>query len=424
MQDSETKGSGRGGDVSPDEEVEITALSSEGDGVGRLADGRVVFVRDSAPGDRVRLDEIRAARRFVRAGIADLVRPSKDRVAPACPHFGSCGGCQWQHLAYPAQLEAKRQIVHDALERIGGISLPERPEIVPSPEPYAYRARARWVEAEDGLGYRARASREVRKTDSCPVLVPAAEAAMQATAARLQAKRTAQGGRDRSRRAREWVVTAAGPDPDAQAIVSGAHRRGALQTLRIEVAGATLRVDNASFIQGNALLWEPLVAAVREVCLAGPVGETKGRTPRFVELYCGVGFFTIPLAAAGARGVAIESDRSALKHLADNLRRAGLRAQVEILGGRVEAREDLSRLLSSVDFVLVDPPRAGLASRVRDALVDRSPARIVYLSCDPGTLARDLSVLTEGGYSVSSLRLFDLFPQTPHVESLAVLERR
>ncbi len=380
------------------EEVEIRSLSSEGDGVGRLADGRVVFVQGGVPGDRVLLDRIRAERRFVRAEIGRLLRPSPDRVTPACPHFGVC-------VAYPAQLEAKRRIVRDALERIGGITLPELPEIVPSPEPYHYRARARWVEAEGGLGYRARASRDVQKVDACPVLVPAARAAMDELAAKRAARAAEDAGGARRRRAREWIVTAEGALEGDRAVVSGPRPRGAPPSVRIEVLGMSLRVGNTSFVQGNALLWSPLADAVCEAGL-GPedaaTTPTAGPPPRFAELYCGIGFFTLPLAASGARGVALESDRSALADLAFNLRRAGLEERVEVLRGRVEERGDLVRRLRDVDFVLVDPPRTGLAAPVRAALVE----------------------LTAAGHHLTSLRLFDLFPQTSHVESLAVLERR
>jgi 23S rRNA (uracil1939-C5)-methyltransferase len=405
------------------EEVEIQSLSSEGDGVGRLSDGRVVFVEGGVPGDCVQLDRIRPERRFVRAEVGRLVRASPDRVTPACPHFGVCGGCQWQHLAYPAQLEAKRRIARDALERIGGITLPELPEIVPSPEPYGYRARARWVEAEGGLGYRARASRDARKVDACPVLVPAAAAVMRETAAQVAAQVAARGQGSRRRRVREWIVTAEGAAEGDRAVVSGPRPRGAPPSVRIDVDGIPLRVANTSFVQANALLWSPLAAAVCEACVGPDAIPATGVPMRFAELYCGVGFFTLPLAAMGAWGVAFESDRSALADLAHNLRRTGLEERVEVLRGRVEERGDLVRRLRDVDFVLVDPPRAGLAASVRRALVEAAPPRLVYLSCDPGTLARDLGELTAAGHRLTLLRLFDLFPQTAHVESLAVLER-
>jgi 23S rRNA (uracil1939-C5)-methyltransferase len=177
-------------------------------------------------------------------------------------------------------------------------------------------------------------------------------------------------------------------------------------------------------VQANALLWDPLIEAVCEAALGSRGGDTASASPSFAELYCGIGFFTLPLVAAGARGVALESDRAALSHLAFNLRRAGLADRVEVLRGRAEERGDLAHRFAGVDFVLVDPPRTGLAAPVRRALIESGVERIVYLSCDPGTLARDLAELTAAGHRLVSLRLFDLFPQTSHVESLVVLEKR
>ena len=142
---------------------------------------------------------------------------------------------------------------------------------------------------------------------------------------------------------------------------------------------------------------------------------------RFVELYCGVGFFTIPLARRGATGVVLESDPDALRDLAGNLRHAELEDRVEVLSGRAEERRDLVDRLRRADVLLVDPPRAGLEARVRAAIGVARPPRVVYLSCNPATLARDLAELGSAGYQLSALQAFDLFPQTPHVETLAEL---
>ena len=192
----------------PQQPIEITGLSSEGEGIGRLEDGRVAFVDGGVPGDQVELGDIEERKRFVRAGIARIVTPSPDRVDPVCPHVGTCGGCRWQHVRYEAQLEAKRSIVVSALERIGGIDLGEsfgdEIEIVPSPEPYGYRARARWVEAGAGLGYRIRGTRDIHPVETCPVLVREAEAALASRAAKIRASAESKdgdsGGDDRAGR--------------------------------------------------------------------------------------------------------------------------------------------------------------------------------------------------------------------------------
>jgi 23S rRNA (uracil1939-C5)-methyltransferase len=193
------------------------------------------------------------------------------------------------------------------------------------------------------------------------------------------------------------------------------------QSVVIEVSGEKLRVSPESFVQGNALLWQALASEVCAECLT----DREGAVPtRFAELYSGIGFFTLPLARRGLSGVALESDRSALADLAYNLRQAELAERVEVLSGRVESRGDLADRIKSADLLLVDPPRIGLDPRVRSAVAASGPARCVYVSCDPATLARDLRELCEGGYSIASLKGFDLFPQTPHVETLVRLERR
>lgn len=399
--------------------VEIESLSSGGDGVARLPDGRVVFVAGGVPGDRVSLELVDERKRFVRARIAELLESGAGRIEAPCPHFGTCGGCLWQHVAYDVQLEAKRKAVSDALRRIGGVSVPSDLVIVPSPSPYAYRGRARFVECEGGVGYRVRGGTGARAVEACPVLVPSAEAALVE-----RGRRVRDATEPRARRTREWVVTT-GSDGESIVTPAGARKKSRVEagmraSVEVEVAGATLRVSGESFVQGNLLLWEALVEAVLAACL----GSGSGPGARFVELHAGVGFFTVPLARAGLFGAAVESAPSALSDLRENLSRAGLTQAVEVVAGRAETRRDLARRFAGADLSLVDPPRTGLEKPVREALADGGPPRLVYLSCDPGTLARDLGDLTSSAYEVVAVRAFDLFPQTPHVETLVTLERK
>jgi 23S rRNA (uracil1939-C5)-methyltransferase len=413
--------------------VRILGLSSGGEGVGRLEDGRVVFVEGAVPGDLVDPCDWTEARRMVRARIGRLVESSPDRVEPSCIHFGVCGGCLWQHIAYPAQLSAKQRIVRDALERIGRLTF-DRDFQVPieaSPRPYAYRARARLVEQEGRVGFRRRGSREVEPIEHCPVLVPAAEARRRAIAESVALGSTGMGKNapqdasiGRGRRQVEWALLA-GMDGS---VVSGRiseRGSGEGERLNLSVLGESLQASRDSFVQGNALLWDALAAEVRAQSLAGFDASTEvPRATRFVELYAGIGFLTLPLARAGLSGVAIERDRSAIRDLRLNLRRAGLADRVEVLGGRVERRGDLSVRLARADLLLVDPPRSGIEESVRKTIARAGPARIVYVSCDPATLARDLRFLgEEGSYRLRSIRGFDLFPQTPHVETVSRLER-
>lgn len=398
--------------------VEVESLSSGGDGVARLPDGRVAFVAGGVPGDRVALEIVEERKRFVRAEIVEILDPGPGRIEARCPHFGTCGGCLWQHVAYDVQVEAKRKAVSDALERIGGVSVSGELPIVASPSPYAYRGRARFVECEEGVGYRVRGGQGVRAVEACPVLVPSAEAALVD-----RGRQVREAGGTSSRRAREWVVTT-GSSGVSIVTPAGARKKarsdaGAPVSVEVEVVGLTLRVSGESFVQGNQLLWGTLVEAVLDACLGGGLGPGA----RFVELHAGVGFFTLALARAGAVGAAIESAPSALSDLRANLARAELTQSVEVVAGRAETRRDLARRFAGADLVLVDPPRTGLEKPVREALAESGPPRLVYLSCDPGTLARDLADLTSADYEVTAARAFDLFPQTPHVETLVTLER-
>ena len=197
-------------------------------------------------------------------------------------------------------------------------------------------------------------------------------------------------------------------------------RPGTGRSVEIDVLGEKLRVSAASFLQANALLWDVLAQTVRDQCLA-PGLEVPPK--RFIELYAGTGFLTLPLARLGVSGVAIESERPAVADLERNLASGGLADRVEVIAGLVERRCDFRRQFSEADLLLADPPRAGLQPKVRDAIAAHGPRRFVYVSCDPATLARDLRMLTGSGYELKSVRALDLFPQTPHVEAVATLER-
>ncbi|MDJ0850777.1 MAG: class I SAM-dependent RNA methyltransferase [Myxococcota bacterium] len=376
--------------------LRIESLAAGGDGVARAPDGRVVFVPFSAPGDRVRVRFEEQRRRFARARVTELVEASPARVEPRCPAFGECGGCSWQHVAYSAQAEAKRGIVVDALERIGGLEVPQV-ELVPCPSPYAYRMRARLLAEGGRVGYRRRASHALRAVDACPVLVPALEAEL----ARLASRPPPGDG--------EWELACAGDRVRAVPLDGRSRDAG---SLTLEVAGERLRVSPGVFAQANALLLEPLVERVMTAVGSGTLA---------VELFAGAGLFTLPLARRFARVLAVEGFEPAASDLRANLAAAGL-ASAEVVGRRVEeAAPSLVGL--SPEVVLLDPPRTGLPAGGVALLVGLAASRVAYLSCDPATLARDLRELCPQGYRLAGVEVFDLFPQTPHVEALATLQR-
>lgn len=383
-------------------ETVIERLSNDGAGVGRHPDGRVLFVAGTAPGDRVRVRITEAHRRHLRGAVDALLEAGPGRSQARCPIVDRCGGCSWQHLAYETQLAAKADIVTDALRRIAGLALAEPVDVTPSPSPYEYRGRTRLLVRGGRPGYRAAGSRDHVPVDDCPVLAAPLRAALRELASAPRADG-------------EWELLLGEPSPAWPEGVRCAPLAETAADLVLKAGGERIRIAAGGFAQANTLLLDALVDAV---CAAAGSGTA------LLELYAGAGFLTLPLARAFERVLAVEGEGSAVERLRDAAGEAGL--------AHVEARaEDVGRFAArpfptafAPDVVCVDPPRAGLAQEVVRALCRPGPRRLVYLSCDPATLARDLASLGEGGWRCATVRAFDLFPQTPHVETLVTLERR
>ncbi len=389
-------------------ELRIDGLAAGGDGVGRAPDGRAVFVPGTAPGDRVRVRFVEVRARHARGRAVELLEAGPARTDPVCAVFGACGGCTWQHVAYPAQLEAKAAILRDALERIGRLAVPGGLRVEPSPSPYAYRGRARVLVEGGRVGFRRLRSHALCATTRCPVLVPELEARLRELAERPPA------------RAGEWELTA-GEAGATRAVPleergkpgepEGRGKPG--EPILVAVGADRLRVSPGVFVQSNALLLETL---------AGAVAEAAGRGTLALELFAGAGFLTLGLARRFNRVVAVEASRAAAADLAESCRAAGL-ANVEVVAEPVEAVLAMRRLPPGADAAVLDPPRRGLPPGSAAALARRAPRRIAMLSGDPATLARDAALLGAEGFTLCGVRGFDLFPQTAHVEALAVLER-
>jgi 23S rRNA (uracil1939-C5)-methyltransferase len=407
-------------------------LSHAQDATARAPDGRVVFVAGAAPSERVEAAVVQDTKSFLRARTLRVITPSAARVTPRCPHVERCGGCTSQHVDAAAQGESKQASVLHTLRRIGGLTL-DASVIAPLAQvaPFGYRTRARLhVEAgPDGatLGYRARGSSALVPITSCPVLTPALEA-------RLPALTRAVAGLDGAAEllvldagdailARVRAAASAGGSggtPSAGAI-EAAHARLAAEGL--DARGAAVRIIDAVgqrwasaeiFQQqsepGNALLLEAVVRLVEgDDAFAGEV----------LELYAGSGNFTRILARHAARLTAVELAGDA----AGLLERAvvGAARPVRLVAG--EAGATAAALDGPIDAALVDPPRAGLAPEVIEALARLEPRTLVYVSCDPATFARDARALGAVGWRVDRLAVLDLYPQTPHVELVARLTR-
>lgn len=379
-------------------EVEVERILPGGLGLAH-AGGKTVFVSLAAPGDRLRVRVEREQGNVLFASIEEILAPSPVRVEPPCPYFGRCGGCDFQQLTYEAQLVAKAEMIRDCLHRIARLeSVPEF-VVTPSPDEWRYRMRATWqIDREQQLiGYYERGSRRVCDVVDCAVLRPELQQRLEDV------------------RATDWraipeelqhLDVVAGENN-----VSFAPSFAEFETreLSLTVRGEVYQYNAQAFFQINP----SLLGALIDFALVDAAGE------RALDLYSGVGLFTLPLARLFASVVAVEANSAATRFARRNLQHAALtNAQVVTATVTEWIR---TAPLDQVDFVLLDPPRAGAESAVINGLLRLKAPRICYVSCDPATLARDLKKLVAGGYVVQSLNAFDLFPQTHHVETVVHL---
>lgn len=387
------------------EPVRITSLAAGGDGVGRLGDGRAVFVPRTAPGDLVALGPLRLHRSWARADSAAVLEPGPDRVAPRCGHYDAdrCGGCQWQHVAPEAQRRARGAVVGEALRRIGGLDVAD-PAVEPAPADWGYRHKLTLhVDAGGRIGLhplgRPAESFDLRR---CEIAHADLNALWRSMAARRDllprglerlVLRRSRGGR------LEVSVEMGGP----RRAWRGADRlRRGLSDDGVE-AGIRAEPGPAAFEQ----VYPEMGDRIRAHAVAA-LGDLSGR--HAWDLYAGIGETADLLSAAGASVDSVEADPAARRPAGGPARR------------HVERVEDVVTRLQRPDVVVTNPPRTGMDRRAVEGIAAAAPARLAYVSCDPATLARDLRRLP--GYRLASLRAFDLFPQTSHVESVAVLERR
>lgn len=381
-------------------EVEIKKMVPRGFGLA-FADGLTVFVSLAVAGDRalVRLTEIKGKTAF--AEIEKIVVPGPRRIVPPCVYVGTCGGCDFQQMTYAAQLDAKVGIIRDNLERIGKIDYGEDIGIIPSPGEFGYRLRAQWHMDRDRreIGYYARNSQNLVAIEHCPILMPELDAELQRVRAEI-----------------DWESFW----PDKGAIDAACGDDGAISTHSKEVdlgnreivltaAGERYTFTAEAFFQGNRHLIESLVATA--------IGDAAGETA--LDLYSGVGLFTLPLARRFRKVTAVEDFPLAVEFARKNVERAGL-SNVEIVTKPVgKYLAELER--SDVDFALVDPPRFGTEKKTVLDLIRLRPKVVSYVSCDPSVLARDLRRFLDNGYLIDSITALDLFPQTHHVETVVRL---
>lgn len=379
-------------------EVEVEKLIAGGDGLARF-EGIPIFVPRSAPGDRLRIRLVKRKPDYGRAEIVEILEPGRGRREPPCPFFGSCGGCDLQHLEDDLQVELKAAAVEETLRRLGalGDDLPIR---TVSGQPWGYRVRTQLhCTAREGsieVGYHSRRSTEVVAVDRCPVLVPELESVLSTLPGHLS--------EDGPRR---LDLLVGDDDTLSTAPVVPALPHG---DVRLRVGDLDFSLDARCFFQAHRQLLPTLVEDA--------VGAWTGQEA--FDLYAGVGLFSLPLARNYERVTAVEGDRVAVRFARRNAREHRFK-QLEVVSRAVEGW--INELPEGAERVIVDPPRSGLSRPVRAVLGNKAPARLTYVSCHAGTLARDLRELAVV-YEIEELVLLDLFPQTGHMEVVAQLVRR
>jgi 23S rRNA (uracil1939-C5)-methyltransferase len=427
-------------------EITIEKLIYGGEGLAHH-DGSTVFVPFVLPAERITAAPVEQKKKFIRARLDRLLEASPDRASARCPHFGVCGGCDYQHIPYDSQLKYKTEILRETLRRIGRIEWPGEIALHPSP-PWGYRNRAQWKVrplGDDGalgmgVGYFQANSTALCAVEDCAILSPIllktllalrAAAAAGVLPRELREIEAFAGAEDSKllvtgsfagfpARAGELVERFRKILPEIESLLFYDPTRERMELdgpgyVECEAASSTFRVGHFSFFQVNRFLAGELARVVAEQ-------EPEGRLA--LDLFAGVGLFSVPLAKRFARVIAVESNPAAARDLEANT--AGRIARsgrvIEVRSADVESF--LAKLKERPELVVLDPPRAGLTPGTIKHLARIAPARITYVSCDPPTLARDLGALVKSAYDISGVRLFDLFPQTFHMESVVSLCRR
>ncbi|NOY52432.1 MAG: class I SAM-dependent RNA methyltransferase [Deltaproteobacteria bacterium] len=400
-------------------ESRIESMAPGGFGIARI-EGRVHFVPETVTGDVVEIEEVSKKRHHTFSRLVRILEPSPSRRNPFCPWYGACGGCDFQHITYPEQLRIKQEIFRNQMQRIGKFEDPETPEILGSK---SKRVRMRFQIGNGEVGLFRRRTNRICAMTECAVADPTINKALQVI------RKGVKEAPGRSALEGEVTIIAAGGKahlfldlPLQQAMALSESMRppvvgcilGKREMRRItgkpsiplKTGGVQIDLPADVFVQANREINEAILPEIRAFM--------EG-TNKVVDLYCGCGNFTFPLSRACGEVTGIETSPAAV----ESARKAALRAKIGNLSFfcRPAAEADLS----GTGGIVLDPPRPGLSSGLIKKILRALPRRIAYLSCNPATQARDLRLLVDGGYTIESIRLFDMFPETHHIESLALM---
>ena len=403
--------------------ISPTTLVYGGDALGRLPDGRAVFVPFVLPGEKARIAVRQEKRGHVRGELLEILEPSPQRIAPPCPHFTLCGGCHYQHIPYEMQLAAKTEILRDQLQRIGGLAdIPLNPAIA-SPAPFNYRNHVQFhLDPLGKLGFQASRSSQVIPITQChlpepplneiwPLLDLEPVPGLERISLRLGADDDIQlilessDGQLFEFSVEELPISAVHLSPAGAVVLAGS------EVLLMDILGRSFQVSAGAFFQVNTRLAEAMVRHILEILPLDP-------STTLLEIYCGAGLFSAFLAPQVGRLVGIEVSPAACRDFAENLDEF---ENVELY--EASAGEVLRQVNFHPDVILADPPRSGLDHPTLDALLAQQARWLAYVSCDPATLARDARRLSSEGYRLVQVTPFDLFPQTYHIESISLWEK-
>ncbi len=408
--------------------IKVEKLIYGGDGLGRLMDsaagseGQAVFIRQTLPGEVINVRVLEKKSHYLRAAAEKIIEPAPERIIPRCRHFGICGGCHYQHIPASFQIRAKVDIFRDQMERIGKIQTLPSIQAAPSPLEWNYRNNVQFHLSPRGeLGFKDITGRNIFSIQEC--FLP--EEQINEIWPNLKFNQGQKEQRISLRHGSDEQVMLvmdgdslqpAGIPKDAgltvvQATTGKVRVISGEGYLHFKVCGQSFRVSPQSFFQVNSVMAEKMVLHIREILPVNP-------STILLDAYCGVGLFSAFFAGAVRRVIAVESSPSACQDFEYNLHGYD---NVELHAARVE--EILPRLAIKPDVVIVDPPRAGLEAKAREAILKMNPRMLAYVSCDPSTLARDAAIMISAGYEIRQMTIFDLFPQTYHIESITLFEK-
>jgi tRNA/tmRNA/rRNA uracil-C5-methylase (TrmA/RlmC/RlmD family) len=382
--------------------IRIESIAFGGQGVGRV-NNFVVFVPFAAPGDELEVAIVELKKKFARGKILQIIRPSPIRVSPLCIYYGNCGGCCYQHLSYEHQLKIKRKQVEEAFSKIGEIAAPPVLNPLASPEPYHYRGKAQLhaVKTKQGFpaGFLDISGSQIADIERCEIMEETINE-------RIRWLRENQELLKKDENLTIW----------SQALY---HNQADIKDSIVRIAkGKEFLVPRNGFFQANLLLTNRLVDEVCRLAISKEINT-------LIDAYCGSGFFSIFLAPYAKSVVGIEISEESVKCAQINAENAGVK-NVKFISGDIEdiLYGGFLPPADEIDLIILDPPRSGCSGSVLKAIAALRPQKVIYISCNPATQARDVKYLNERGYALLSLLPVDMFPQTEHIEVIGLLATR